>query len=102
MRSGSPGPGSSPGHVRAQTSGVDRHLLVEGRIRIGDQGAPVIDGRIEVRGARCLPRKYSNVVSSGPIIPARAPASMLMLQIVIRCSMLQRLDGRPAILDDVP
>ena len=30
---------------------------------------------------------YSKVVSSGPIRPARAPPSMLMLQIVIRCSI---------------
>ena len=35
-------------------------------------------------GACGRERTYSNVVSSGAIIPARAPASMLMLQIVIR------------------
>ena len=38
-------------------------------------------------GARGLFFRYSKVVSSGAIIPARAPASMDMLQIVIRSSM---------------
>ena len=33
------------------------------------------------------PRGYANVVSSGAIMPARAPASMDMLQIVIRPSI---------------
>ena len=32
---------------------------------------------------------YSKVVSSGAIRPARAPPSMLMLQTVIRCSMVR-------------
>src|SRR5699024_11731728 len=33
------------------------------------------------------PFKYSNVVSSGAIMPARAPASIDMLQMVMRASM---------------
>jgi hypothetical protein len=41
------------------------------------------------------------VVSSGAIMPALAPHSMLMLQIVIRPSMLRPLDGGAAILNDV-
>ena len=38
-------------------------------------------------GAWRRPWMYSNVVSSGATRPARAPPSMLMLQIVIRCSI---------------
>ncbi len=38
-------------------------------------------------GAWRRPWRYSNVVSSGATRPARAPPSMLMLQIVIRCSI---------------
>ncbi|CPU66238.1 Uncharacterised protein [Mycobacteroides abscessus] len=38
-------------------------------------------------GACGRPLRYSNVVSSGAIMPARAPASIDMLQIVIRASM---------------
>ena len=38
-------------------------------------------------GAYSRPRRYSNVVSSGAIMPARAPASIDMLQIVIRASI---------------
>src|SRR3954454_13123405 len=38
-------------------------------------------------GAHGRPSRYANVVSSGAIIPARAPASLVMLQIVILPSM---------------
>mmetsp|Transcript_47854 Transcript_47854/g.93981 ORF Transcript_47854/g.93981 Transcript_47854/m.93981 type:complete len:211 (+) Transcript_47854:1056-1688(+) len=40
--------------------------------------------------------KYLNVVSSGAIMPARAPASIDMLQIVILASMLRALIAGPA------
>ena len=43
------------------------------------QSAPV--------GACGRPCSHANVVSSGAIMPARAPASMLMLHTVIRPSM---------------
>ena len=46
-------------------------------------------------GACRRPRMYSNVVSSGAISPARAPPSMLMLQIVIRCSMFSARIASP-------
>ena len=38
-------------------------------------------------GAQGRPSRYANVVSSGAIMPARAPASIDMLQIVIRPSI---------------
>ena len=38
-------------------------------------------------GQICGPSRYAKVVSSGAIMPARAPASMLMLHIVIRPSI---------------
>ena len=40
-------------------------------------------------GERGLPLRYSNVVSSGATIPARAPPSIAMLQIDILASMLR-------------
>ena len=46
-------------------------------------------------GAWRRPRRYSKVVSSGAIRPARAPPSMLMLQIVIRCSMFSARMASP-------
>jgi len=45
-------------------------------------------------GARGLCLRYSKVISSGAIMPARAPASMDMLQMVIRSSM-----DRPRIVE---
>src|SRR3989344_74010 len=39
--------------------------------------------------------RYSIVVSSGAIMPARAPASMDMLQMVMRASMLNALIALP-------
>ena len=46
-------------------------------------------------GARGRPRRYSNVVSSGATMPARAPASMDMLQIVMRSSIDRPLTVEP-------
>ena len=47
------------------------------------------------------PRIHSNVVSSGAIMPARPPPSIVMLQIVIRPSIESRLDDRAGVLDGV-
>ena len=47
-------------------------------------------------GAPGRPRTHSNVVSSGAIIPARPPPSIVMLQIVIRCSIESPLIRSPA------
>ena len=47
-------------------------------------------------GASGLPERYSKVVSSGATIPARAPASMVMLHTVIRSSMLIARTASPA------
>ncbi len=46
-------------------------------------------------GACGRPWTYSNVVSSGAMRPARAPPSMLMLQTVIRCSMVSARMASP-------
>ena len=65
-------------------------LLVEHRAVVGDERAPVGDGRVPVEspcGAWARPCRYSNVVSSGAIRPAFAPASIDMLQTVIRPSI---------------
>ena len=47
-------------------------------------------------GAYSRPSTYANVVSSGAIIPARAPHSMDMLQIVIRSSIESERIASPA------
>ena len=52
-------------------------------------------------GASGRPAMYWYVVSSGAIMPARAPASIDMLQTVMRCFHRQRADRAAAILDDV-
>ena len=51
-----------------------------------------------------LPFKYSNIFSSGAINPALAPPSIVILQIVIRCSTLKDEIRLPAysITDPVP
>ncbi len=46
-------------------------------------------------GTRSRPCRYSNVVSSGAIMPARAPPSIDMLQTVIRSSMEKRSKTEP-------
>src|SRR5436190_5173198 len=48
------------------------------------------------RGTPGRPSRYANVVSSGAIIPARAPASIDMLQIVIRPSIESCATDSPA------
>ena len=68
------------------------------------QRPPAGDGRVPggaLRGVRAGRATYSNVVSSGAMSPARAPPSMLMLQIVIRCSMVRAADRLAAVLEDV-
>src|SRR5208282_1600481 len=56
------------------------------------------------RGARGLPFRYAKVVSSGAIMPARAPASMDMLHTVMRCSIesARMLEPRYSITCPVP
>ena len=69
--------------------GVDDDLAVEARAVVGAQLAPARDGRVEVlrrAGARCS-SNHAKVVSSGAIMPARPPPSIVMLQIVIRPSI---------------
>ena len=46
-------------------------------------------------------RGTANVVSSGAIMPARAPASIDMLQTVMRAFHVERADRRAGVLDDV-
>ncbi len=57
------------------------------------QSAPV--------GACSRPARKAYVVSSGAIMPALAPHSMLMLQTVMRPSIDRRADRLAAVLDDV-
>ena len=59
--------------------------LVELRAVVGLQLAPLV-GHLE-SGAAGRPITHSNVVSSGAIIPARPPPSIVMLQTVIRPSI---------------
>ena len=92
-----------PGFVPQVTCGassrdVDLDLAVERRRPSSEGSARQRRAPAPTRrrcGAPGRPSRYANVVSSGAIIPARAPASIDMLQIVIRPSIEQRR-GRPA------
>ena len=57
--------------------------------------------RSKSSGAAGRPSTHSNVVSSGAIIPARPPPSIVMLQIVIRPSIESPWIDRAGVLDDV-
>ena len=75
---------------------------VERRAVVGAQRAPVRDGLVEVAlGAPGRPSTHANVVSSGAIMPARPPPSIVMLQIGHAALHRERLDRRAGVLDDV-
>ena len=93
-----------PGFVPHVTCGVERrHVdlddVVEAR-RPGRTGsarhASSARSHSAPLGAAGRPSRYANVVSSGAIIPARAPASIDMLQIVIRPSIESASIAGPA------
>ena len=66
------------------------------------QCTPARDCRVQFRSARgeCgRPARYSNVMSSGAIMPARAPPSIDMLQIVIRSSIVMLADRGAGVLE---
>jgi hypothetical protein len=71
-------------------AGVEEELAVEDGVLVGDQRLPVGHGALPRLALRRIGRPLTNskVVSSGAIMPARAPPSMLMLQIVMRLAML--------------
>ena len=86
------------GDHRLEGVGVDRDRLVERRRR--RRSAACASGRPRrpsrrPAGACGRPWTYSKVVSSGAISPARAPPSMLMLQIVMRCSIVSARIASP-------
>ena len=98
--------GDRDAHARVRAVGdhrlegvrVDRDRPVVGRAVVGRQRPPAGDGGVPVGAVRRVaagPSTYSNVVSSGAISPARAPPSMLMLQIVIRCSIVRARMASP-------
>ena len=76
--------------------GVDDDLLVERARR------PRCRARVQA-GSTSPPwsRTHANVVSSGAIMPARPPPSIVMLQTVMRPSMVRLCDGGAGELDDV-
>ena len=79
---------------------IDLNTFVELGIRIGRQ-APPLRQRAFSHSAPCRSKAASLhiariVVSSGAIIPARAPASMLMLQSVMRPSIESERTAGPA------
>ena len=79
----------SPGYERAQSRCVDVDFGIELCAVIGSQHFPRRDCRIPVSTGRRVGPATQKLVRGlvGATIPARAPASMLMLQIVIRPSI---------------
>ena len=63
---------------------------------LGNFNDPVLNTMMRWGGAFGRPAKYWKVVSSGATIPARAPASMLILHSVIRASMFKDRTAEPA------
>ena len=83
-----------PGDHRADRGGVDVDLAVERRAVVGLQRTATRSGTSAGRAGR--PITHSNVVSSGAIIPARPPPSIVMLQTVIRPSIESASIAGPA------
>ncbi len=93
-----------PGFVPQVTCGfssadVDRDASIELRTRIGAQrraSRRAQRSQAAPPGAAGRPSRYANVTSSGAIIPARAPASIDMLQTVMRPSIESASIAGPA------
>ena len=73
--------------IGASDAGVDLDLGVEARAVLGRQLAPALDRRNRSPPGARASLTHSKVVSSGAIMPARPPPSIVMLQIVIRSSI---------------
>ena len=74
---------------------------------VGAQLAPLLDRLAELlaarrAGAAPVSVNQAKVVSSGAIMPARPPPSIVMLQTVIRPSIESASIAGPGVLDDVP
>ena len=80
----------APGDVGRQRGGVEVYLAVEDGAVVGAQRRPVLDGGVPVGALRVRaggPGGSRTSSASGAISPALAPASIDMLQIVIRASI---------------
>ena len=101
-----PSPGSSPTSpaARSRAASID-DLAVELGALIGGQLAPARDRLLQLRALRragaLRSLNHANVVSSGAIIPARPPPSIVMLQTVIRPSIDSASIAGPAYSTDV-
>src|SRR5437773_2186594 len=97
------GTGGPEDLVQALPLGLTLHLVGAGDDHhpdaVGDLAITEDFGRqaevADPAGAWGRPATYSNVVSSGAIRPARAPPSIDMLQIVIRCSIVRARMASP-------
>ena len=89
--------------IGSMRGGVERHLAVEARAGVGRERTPVRKRRVPLRALRRErpAGEVGNVVSSGATMPARAPASIDMLQTVSRSSIDTRAIAGAGILDDV-
>ena len=90
----------APGHLRTERGGVDGHLGVERGARLACAApATARPPRRSPPAPPGRPSRYAKVTSSGAIMPARAPASIDMLQIVMRPFDRKRLDRLAGVLD---
>src|SRR5579872_3909443 len=85
----------APGDARRKRADVQAHFAVEDSVRIGRQGLPVGHRGFPV-GAIGRPASQAKVVSSGATRPTRLPASIDMLQSVIRASIERSAIAPPA------
>ena len=83
------------GAMSAAASVTSRSKTAPGSVGRAFQDASAC-AQASPRGANGLPSMNAKVVSSGPIMPARAPASIDMLQTVMRSSMDMARIAEPA------
>ena len=86
--------------MRAERRRVDGDLAVERRALVGAQ-ARASPTAASIRRRAVRPSTHAKVVSSGAIMPARPPPSIVMLQIVMRPSIESASMAGAGELDDV-
>ncbi len=91
------------GRIAAASSTISRSNVASGSVT-SDRQSSSARSHSAPFGANSRPSRYANVVSSGATIPARAPASIDMLQMVIRPSIdrARIVDPRYSMMEPMP
>ena len=85
------------GEIAAASTTTSRSKAAPSSVRSSRQRSIAASSSAPLRGAgRARPRNQANVVSSGAIMPARPPPSIVMLQTVMRPSIESASIAGPA------